>query len=79
VLTPEFRKMLAGAREEFKYVLVDCPPVTSKPAALLLAPEADASIVTIRAGRTRQAEVQSVCSDLRRCGAKLMGLVLVSE
>src|SRR5699024_4410714 len=72
VLTPEFRMMLSDARQEFKYVLVDCPPVRPGPAALLLAPEVAAGIVTIRAGHTRQTEVQSVCNDLRRCGARLM-------
>jgi hypothetical protein len=77
LLTPEFQAMLEDARKQFKYVLIDCPPMQSNPAALLLAPESDASIVTVPAGSARQSQVQSACTDLRRCGAKLMGFVLI--
>jgi len=77
LVSRQFTDMVVEARKQFNYILIDCPPLANNPAALLLSPGSDRSIITVPAGRARRTEVQSSCDSLRRAGAKLMGFVLI--
>ena len=77
LVRPEFTEMMAEARKQFNYILIDCPPLQTNPAALLLGPQSDRSVLIVPGGRARQAEVLSSCDTLRRAGARLMGFVLI--
>jgi Mrp family chromosome partitioning ATPase len=67
---------LASAAE---VVLLRLPDLQTSPAALFLAAQADAVLLTGRAGRTRGREVRRALSGLRQVQARVLGLVLWRE
>jgi receptor protein-tyrosine kinase len=70
------REVYRRLKEQFRLVVVDCPPVTGGefPA---LAPEAgDGVILVVRAETTRPAVVAHAKAQIEQCGATLLGAVL---
>jgi len=61
--------------ESVDYVVIDTPPVLSVADALVLAPKVDAVVVTARMNWTTRAEVQEVSNQLRRSGARVLGVL----
>ncbi len=63
------------ASKSVDYIVIDTPPVLSVADALVLAPKVDAVIVTTRMNWTTRTEAQEVSSQLRRSGARVLGVV----
>lgn len=60
----------------FDYTIIDTPPVLAVTDAALLAARADATVVTIRVGRTSKADLLETMRVLERAGTQGPGVVL---
>jgi succinoglycan biosynthesis transport protein ExoP len=65
-----------AARDQFDFVLVDCPPVLGLADTLALAPLADAVILVARAESTKQGAIVHAAEQLEQVGAVVRGTVL---
>jgi len=76
VTEAQVEKALSGLRERFNYVLVDAAPVTVSPFSLLLTKHSDGVLLVTEAGGTPRDLVAGTVAQIRRAGAKLLGVVL---
>ncbi len=63
-------------REEFEYVLIDAPPVSSAADAVLLGQMADGVIVVVEANATRRETARAAKETLQGASVKLLGAIL---
>lgn len=70
------RDLLEQMREQFDVIVIDTPPVLAASDAVLLSTQADASIVVVRAGKTKEGEVEAVVEEMESVGATIIGLLL---
>ncbi len=57
------------------YVVIDTPPILSVADALVLAPKVDAVVIATRINWTTREEAEELSSQLRRSGARVIGVV----
>jgi Mrp family chromosome partitioning ATPase len=57
-------------------VLIDSPPVLPVTDAVILAKDADATLLVVAAGRTSQGDLQRSAEKLAQVNARVVGLVL---
>lgn len=68
--------LITGWREEYRWILIDAPPVLAVSDAAVLAAVSDATVVVVRAGVTdRRAGFEAV-EQLKRVDARVVGAVL---
>ncbi|WP_347059008.1 polysaccharide biosynthesis tyrosine autokinase [Blastococcus sp. HT6-30] len=72
----QMRMLLAQARQENDYVLVDAPPLLPVTDAAVLSVAADGAIIVARHGVTTKAQLEQAAANLHRIDAKLLGVVL---
>ncbi|SNR77712.1 polysaccharide biosynthesis tyrosine autokinase [Blastococcus mobilis] len=72
----QMRSLLAQAREENDYVIVDAPPLLPVTDAAVLSVAADGAIIVARHGVTTHAQLQQAATALHRIEAKLLGVLL---
>jgi Mrp family chromosome partitioning ATPase len=70
-----FAQMLEELREDYSVVIIDCPVVLAVSDALMLASFADGTLMVNRPGSVDSAAFEAMRVDLRRVGAKLVGMV----
>ncbi|MFN3597253.1 MAG: polysaccharide biosynthesis tyrosine autokinase [Rubricoccaceae bacterium] len=70
------RELLEEARQHFDVVVLDAPPVLAATDAVLLSTQADATLVVVRAGQTKDYELASALEALDGVGAHVIGTVL---
>ena len=70
------RDFIEDMRERFDVIILDAPPVHAATDAVLLSTQADATLVVVRAGQTRDYDLESATSALTGVGARLIGVVL---
>jgi capsular exopolysaccharide synthesis family protein len=70
------RRLLAQARADYDFVLIDAPPLLPVTDAALLAAESDGAVLVVHHGATRRDEVASSVSRLDSVGARLLGTVV---
>ena len=70
------REVLASLNGLFDLVILDAPPVLAATDAVLLSTQADATLVVVRSGKTRDYELESAMDALNGVGAKTIGTVL---
>lgn len=58
------------------YVLIDCPAMEEGAAAITVAAQTDGAVLTVAAGESERAEVQSAIRSFRNSETKLLGMVL---
>lgn len=68
--------LLQQARGRFDMVIIDSPPLLPVTDAAVLAARADATILVVRAGRTKRGQVVNALSSLDGVGARVLGTVL---
>ena len=73
---PRLGDVFASLREMADYVIVDSPPVLEADDARLLARNLDATLLVLRAGKTRTREVKGAIRILSKVGTHPMGAVL---
>jgi receptor protein-tyrosine kinase len=74
--TRRFSELLASAKEEFDYVLVDAPPVGMISDPAILAIQADGVLLVSDAQNTRKKSVLQAISSLETVGANILGTVM---
>lgn len=72
----KMKYLLTKAREAFDVVVIDSPPVLAATDALLLATQADATIVVISAHRTEPRTLQAVQTMLEGVGVQVAGTLM---
>jgi len=70
------QELLAAWREEYDNIIIDTPPVLLFADALVLAAQADNSILVTRSGVSRSKSVLLARDLLARSGARILGFVL---
>jgi succinoglycan biosynthesis transport protein ExoP len=70
------KSLLSEARQRYKHIVIDTPPVLSAGESLMLASAADASLLCVMRNRSRIDQVTRSCQRLTEAGAKVVGSVL---
>jgi succinoglycan biosynthesis transport protein ExoP len=70
------RTLLRELPEHIDLLIVDTPPLLAAPEAAVLAAEADAVLLVVRAGRTARGAVKQAVEQLAIVGAQVVGAVL---
>ncbi len=70
------RSKISSLRNDFDYVLIDAPPLTSRGEAILLGKQVDGIILVIEAHRTRRAAARRAKEALDAANVRLLGTVL---
>jgi len=70
------QQLVADARQDFDYVVIDSPPVLSVTDAVLLSTLADFTVLVVRAGMTGEHALRRVRKVLDQAGGWVLGLVL---
>lgn len=71
-----FDKFLRTARERFRYVIVDAPPLQGHPESLALSGKADGVILVVEAEKTRKQNALWAKQQIESAGGRLLGVVL---
>lgn len=72
----EFSEFLRVMQQTFDFIVLDGPPVFRASEARLLASKVDATILVIRAGKTRKQIAFRAIQELETAGGKVLGTVL---
>ncbi|MBU6410219.1 MAG: polysaccharide biosynthesis tyrosine autokinase, partial [Verrucomicrobia bacterium] len=75
VLSPVWAQLLAAAKAQFDYILVDTPPVAATDDAAVLAPQTDGVLFVVRALSTSARVARGAVDALRRRRAHVLGLI----
>jgi len=70
-----FAEMMATLKSEYDFVMLDSPVLLAVPDALLLAADADATLLVHRPGSVERRALRRMREDLRRAGARVIGIV----
>ena len=73
--SPQLRRHLAALRDQFDTILIDTPPILAATDAVALSTLCDATLVVIRAGKTKEDEMNYTVEALDEVGARVIGLV----
>ena len=76
---PRLGAVLAELAADFDYLILDGPPVTDLADAVLLAHQADASLLAVALGTTRLSALAAALRRLRGAGGPLLGAVLLGR
>ena len=68
-------EMISTLRTRYPVIVLDCPAISQSIAGLLLAPHSDSTIVVVKAGSTRSADLASARARLEQVGGVLAGVV----
>lgn len=71
-----FKTLIEVAREEYEYVIIDCPPLGSVIDAAIVAKECDGAIIVIETDNASYKIVQRVKKQLEQSGCRILGAVL---
>ncbi len=69
------RDLLLDLRRDFDVIIIDTPPVLAATDAALMAINADAGIMVVRAGQSREGELEHALESLERVGHPVIGTV----
>lgn len=70
-----FSMLLSKSREIYDYIIIDTPPLGRVIDAAVVAPMCDGVILIIGSSKIRIQEAQDVVEQLKRTGAKILGVV----
>jgi Mrp family chromosome partitioning ATPase len=68
-------EMIGALRSRYSLIVLDCPAISHSIAGLVLAPHSDGTIVVVRAGSTRSADLNTSRVRLEQVGGALVGVV----
>ena len=71
-----FNDLIAQFREQYDYVLIDNAPLVPVVDALLCAKISDGVVLIVNRGSVRQKVLRSVCGQIEKSGAELIGVIL---
>ncbi|RMH49007.1 MAG: polysaccharide biosynthesis tyrosine autokinase [Bacteroidetes bacterium] len=73
--SPRMETLLETAAEAFDVVIIDSPPVLATADPAILAPLCDVTVIVVRAGETREAELDQAVEALMRVRARVGGIL----
>ncbi|GAA4648609.1 exopolysaccharide regulatory tyrosine autokinase VpsO [Kistimonas scapharcae] len=74
--TEAFNKLITTLKQDYEYVVVDCPPVQNVSDALMISRLCDGLLYVIEAGRAQVGAIQNTVGRLLQAKAPLTGVVL---
>lgn len=74
-MSGKFGNMMAKAREEYDFVILDCPPVGRTSDFISISKCADATILVVGCDRVSSRQLKNTVSDLEESGANILGTV----
>ena len=72
----EFARLIDALKEEYRYIVIDTPPILPASEALVMAQTADATVLCVRRDYSRVAQVKAAYFRLQAAGVKTVGAVL---
>lgn len=77
LLTSEYlSEKLEELRQDFKFVIIDAPPLTLYSDAIVLGQHSDGLVLVLEANRTRREAASAVAANLRTAGVPILAAVL---
>lgn len=76
VLPSVFEDFLSEAKDQYRWVVIDSPPIEDVPLMFPLSRMADGVVIVARAGVTRLPALNALAGELEQMGGKLLGVVL---
>jgi tyrosine-protein kinase Etk/Wzc len=76
LMNPRLNTLIAWAKSEFDWVIIDSPPIIAITDASLLSRMAGATFLVARYAKTRPQELELSCQRLKLAGCKVNGVVL---
>ena len=73
---PKFAKMLETLKEQYDFIILDCPPLGSVIDAVLVAKNCDGTILVIESDNVSYKMVQNVKKQLDQSECKILGVIL---
>ena len=73
---PKFAKMLETLKEQYDFIILDCPPLGSVIDAVLVAKNCDGTILVVESDNVSYKMVQNVKKQLDQSDCKILGVVL---
>ena len=73
---PKFKELLDKLSEEFRYVIIDSPPLDNVADGALIASMCDGAVMVVRSGYVSKKIIKQAIDQLDRVGCKLLGTVL---
>ena len=75
LLADKFKELIQSLREEYDYVLLDCPPVLQVSDYMHASKLSDGVIIIVAYARTTRSQVAEEIKELRKNGANILGSV----
>jgi capsular exopolysaccharide synthesis family protein len=76
LISPIPQQLIEEAREEFDFVIFDCPPLTAIDDTFSLLPFSDGVLFVVRSGQTSMRFARNSLHAIRQRGAQILGIVL---
>ncbi|MFQ5691377.1 MAG: chromosome partitioning protein, partial [Gemmatimonadota bacterium] len=74
--SPLMDSLIQRARESFEAIVIDTPPMLAVTDAVVLGGKLDGVLVVVRADRTHRKAAEDALDQLRRVGARVLGVVV---
>jgi capsular exopolysaccharide synthesis family protein len=74
--SPGFESFLKTAREKYRFVLLDCPPVLAVADPCIIAPRADGVVMVIRVAQDSRPQALRAKEMLQRVNGRILGVVV---
>jgi capsular exopolysaccharide synthesis family protein len=74
--SPAFESFLKSAREKYRFVLLDCPPVLAVADPCIIAPRADGIVLVLRVAQDSRPQALRAKEMLQRVNGKVLGVVV---
>ncbi|WP_322152179.1 CpsD/CapB family tyrosine-protein kinase [Paratractidigestivibacter sp.] len=71
-----FGKLVARLRREYAFVIIDTPPVSAFVDAAIISQVADATLLVVRQGFTKRADILAAYDQLKKADANVIGTVM---
>ena len=73
---PKFAKMIETLREQYDFIVIDCPPLGSVIDAVLVAKNCDGTVLVVESDNVSYKVVQNVKKQLDQSECKILGVIL---
>jgi capsular exopolysaccharide synthesis family protein len=73
---PRFAELFEALSEEYRYVIVDAPPIASVADGALIASMCDGALLVVNSGEVPRKVIQNSIDQIEQSGCKLLGMVL---
>ena len=74
--SPRFARLVELLREQYEYIIFDCPPLLPVSDAAIISTKTDGTILIVRAGSTRIAQFKGSYDAIASVGSTVLGAVL---